>query len=73
MPLYEYKCNKCNNKFETLVLSSDDEINCPDCNSTNLEKLFSTFGVKSEDSFSSSSIPVGSGCGCTPTSCGCKH
>ena len=69
MPLYEYRCEKCENRFEALVLSSGDEINCPKCESTNLEKLFSAFGVKSANS-----IPVnavGSGCGCTPVSCGC--
>ena len=75
MPLYEYKCNKCNNSFETLVLDLTDEVNCPECKSTNIEKQFSTFGVKSEKSFSGPSIPVGGGCGCTPAGCGCgvKH
>lgn len=74
MPLYEYRCEKCESRFEALVLSSEDEISCPKCESTNLEKLFSAFGVKFTNSISISSTPVssvGSGCGCTPVSCGC--
>ncbi len=75
MPLYEYRCEKCENRFETLVLNSDHDISCPKCESTNLEKLFSSFGVKSGSSIHISSTPVssvGSGCGCTPVSCGCS-
>lgn len=74
MPLYEYRCETCENRFEALVLSSGDEISCPKCESTNLKKLFSTFGVKSANSIPISSTPVnsvGPGCGCTPVSCGC--
>lgn len=71
MPLYEYHCSDCENKFETLVLSSADEIACPKCNSSRLEKLFSTFGVKSESSFSEPSVPADAGHGCMPMGCGC--
>ena len=74
MPLYEYRCEKCENGFEALVLNSEEEISCPKCESTNLKKLFSTFGVKSTNSIPVSSTPlnsVDSGCGCTPVSCGC--
>lgn len=32
MPIYYYKCNKCNTKFEnTQVLSSGQEVECPSC------------------------------------------
>jgi putative FmdB family regulatory protein len=75
MPLYEYRCEGCENRFEALVLSSDDEITCPKCEGAKLEKLFSAFGVKTGNSIPISSTPVssvGSGCGCTPVSCGCS-
>ena len=75
MPLFEYKCEKCENNFETLVLSLDEEISCPGCGSKNIEKLFSSFGFKSKNSIPISTSPtssVGSGCGCTPVSCGCS-
>jgi len=78
MPIYEYVCKSCKNEFETLVLNSDDEIACSECGSTDIEKLFSTFGFKSKSSIPVSSTPAspsGSGCGCTTVSCGCstKH
>lgn len=43
MPIFEYRCNDCNNKFEILHLSKEniDEIICPNCNSKNYKKLFS--------------------------------
>lgn len=77
MPLYEYRCLNCEKDFETLVLDSDEEVNCPQCGSGNgnLEKLFSAFGFKSKNSIASSTATVSSGCGCTPVGCGCsaKH
>lgn len=35
MPLYEYKCNQCDNQFESIVkISNRDDIRqCPICNS----------------------------------------
>ena len=40
MPLYEYTCQECEHTFETLVLNGE-EVECPDCNSSKLERLFS--------------------------------
>ncbi|MGQ0794291.1 MAG: FmdB family zinc ribbon protein [Deltaproteobacteria bacterium] len=73
MPLYEYRCSDCQKGFDALVLSSDDEVNCPECGSVKLEKLFSTFGFKKVSIADNAS--VGSGCGCSPVGCGCsaKH
>jgi putative FmdB family regulatory protein len=78
VPLYEYRCEKCENEFETLVLSSGEKISCPECGSGDIEKLFSNFGFKSKSSISVSThneSPLSSGCGCTPVGCGCstKH
>ena len=41
MPIFEYKCNKCGKEFEELVGSSDEEVKCPGCGSSDVEKLFS--------------------------------
>ncbi|MFC2061311.1 zinc ribbon domain-containing protein [Elusimicrobiota bacterium] len=41
MPVYEYNCLKCSNKFEFLLISGDEKIACPECGSEKLEKLFS--------------------------------
>ncbi len=71
MPIYEYLCKDCENKFEELVLNPDDDIFCNLCEGHHLEKMFSTFGFKSESALSSTSETMNSGCMCTPTTCGC--
>ncbi len=50
MPIYEYKCIKCGNKFEILqkMNESDKNINCPECGAAKPEKLFSTFSSSSD-------------------------
>ncbi len=59
MPIYEYRCQCCGEKFEELVFGtvSDDEIVCPKCNERKSEKLISacssTRSGKSSSSFSS--------------------
>ncbi|BBO99745.1 FmdB family transcriptional regulator [Sulfuriferula nivalis] len=40
MPIYDYHCSNCNNKFELLVRSTT-VIACPECGSAQLEKLVS--------------------------------
>jgi putative FmdB family regulatory protein len=44
MPIYEYRCEKCESQFELLVTSSETPA-CPDCGSEELEKKDSVFGV----------------------------
>ena len=41
MPMYDYKCNSCGNKFDKLVSfsASDKDIECPKCNKNGSEKL----------------------------------
>ena len=65
MPIFEYKCEDCNNMFEILHKSTNtqDEVFCPDCKSTNYKKLISVFSSK----ISSSSPDFG---GCSEGSCG---
>ncbi|MBW2062435.1 MAG: zinc ribbon domain-containing protein [Deltaproteobacteria bacterium] len=67
MPIYEYHCQKCNQTFEKLILSSSEEIVCPKCHDRKVEKLMSGFSFKSGENFSSSG---GSSCsGCSSTNC----
>jgi putative FmdB family regulatory protein len=51
MPVYEYKCSECNNKFEVLHKSSTilEEVHCPACDSKNNKKLFSSFSSKTSN------------------------
>lgn len=74
MPIYEFVCTQCKNKFEKLLPMNDgkDGIFCPKCSGA-AQKVFSTFAVSrgsSEMDFSSSG---GGGGGCstcsTPSSC----
>ena len=40
MPLYAYRCEDCDNRFETLVRSGDTP-ECPSCASTHLDRQLS--------------------------------
>ena len=44
MPIYEYKCLKCQEYFELLVMSQDEELElrCPKCGFENFERIIST-------------------------------
>lgn len=44
MPLYEYECQDCHQRFELLVRASTT-LECPTCHSTTLEKQLSVFAV----------------------------
>jgi len=43
MPIYEYKCNDCDEEFELLNTSSKDDtkVVCTKCGSENVKKLIS--------------------------------
>ncbi len=44
MPIYEFKCLKCEEYFEMLVMNTEDqvEMKCPKCESENFERILST-------------------------------
>jgi putative FmdB family regulatory protein len=44
MPIYEYACQQCGQRFEALV-RSDTIPECPHCHSTTLEKQLSVFAA----------------------------
>ncbi|MBU8848837.1 MAG: zinc ribbon domain-containing protein [Desulfobacterales bacterium] len=43
MPIYEFKCSKCEEFFEVLVMGSnnDDTVTCPKCKSEEFERVVS--------------------------------
>ena len=47
MPIYEYRCQDCGEKFEKLVRINSEQIElvCPNCGSKEAEKLLSVFGT----------------------------
>jgi len=49
MPIYEYRCRRCGERFEKFVrsLSARQVLECPRCGSDEVEKAISLFGVGS--------------------------
>jgi putative FmdB family regulatory protein len=47
MPIYEYRCNQCNEEFSELLLNQRqiNKVRCRYCNSKDLTKLISSFSV----------------------------
>lgn len=66
MPLYEYTCRACGERFEILqrLLEGADGLECPACGDHRVEKQFSTFASGAGGSSASTgfSAPSG-GCG----------
>ncbi|MBN1180382.1 MAG: zinc ribbon domain-containing protein [Anaerolineae bacterium] len=65
MPIYEYRCEQCGERFEKLVrgFSGEAGLTCPRCGSDNVKKAVSLFGLGGGGGRASDS---GSSCG--PTS-----
>jgi len=63
MPLYEYVCTECRERFEKLVPRFGDEVACPSCASAAVEKQLSVFAV-------GSATPSFEGCGTGPCEAG---
>lgn len=62
MPIFEYRCESCNTKFEVLHRTSqyEDEVVCPSCGSKNYKKLFSVFSASMGNGGSDSACSDGS-------------
>ena len=45
MPIYEYECRKCRERFEVLQKASDSNagLNCPKCDTDEPERVLSAF------------------------------
>ena len=45
MPIYEYRCRKCGELFESFRAISDDDsgVECPKCGSANPRRVLSAF------------------------------
>jgi len=67
MPIREFRCRKCGEVFEYLILKPSDmeELCCPSCKGKDLEKMLSVFGVAG-----AVEKPSSGGCGsCSSGSC----
>jgi putative FmdB family regulatory protein len=74
MPIYEYVCNDCGQRYERLVVRSGQRVRCPKCDSAKHTLQFSTFSAQPNGSKSAAdcSPSMGPACGCGPNSCGCQ-
>ncbi|MFZ0887409.1 MAG: zinc ribbon domain-containing protein, partial [Candidatus Binataceae bacterium] len=43
MPIYEYRCTKCDRSFEAFVRPHRDKAECPSCHGTRLVRQMSVF------------------------------
>ena len=64
MPLYEYRCQECEHRFEVLqrIGQGADGLSCPKCATARVEKQFSTFASVAPQG-GSASMPSLGGCG----------
>lgn len=63
MPLYEYRCEPCDHRFEALIRSQRDEPRCPKCGNLKVSKEFSVPAAAQAGARGSSLPALESGCG----------
>lgn len=66
MPLFEFECEECGERYEELLRSSSatDEVSCPKCGSARAHRLQSGFSTScSQGSGKAASSGAGSSCG----------
>ena len=52
MPIYEYRCEKCQHVFEKLTFKGDEEeIQCPECGKTEVARVLSATSFMSGSGF----------------------
>ena len=61
MPIYEYRCEECDEPFEVFVRSPSQQADptCPKCGSQRVKKAISLFGVGGTGESNTSSISCG--------------
>lgn len=74
MPIYEFRCLKCKNLFELLLLSNDDklaELKCPSCKCEEFERVLSTtnFTVTNGGTMTGNSCTTSTNMDCAGGSC----
>jgi putative FmdB family regulatory protein len=77
MPIYEYRCEACEHRFDLLTsfAERDRAHVCPSCESTRTRALVSSFAAIGGETEFSSTLPMApsAGGGCCGGSCGCSH
>jgi len=69
MPIFEYECCSCCEKFEIIVFRSDEAVTCPKCDGSDVQRVMSVFGFKSGGEKGAASSRMGSGAGSSCAGC----
>jgi putative FmdB family regulatory protein len=72
MPLYEYRCGRCELPFEKYARTFNDRPDCPGCGASDVTRTLSTFAVSTGSAKSSATPATSGGCGEGPP-CGAPH
>jgi len=70
MPIYEYLCDDCGERYEQIVMSETTKVACPKCESTKKTVQLSVFAAPANGKSSEGASTSSMGGGCGP-SCGC--
>jgi len=72
MPIYEYVCDDCGERYERIVMNKSTVVTCPKCESAKKTVQLSVFAAppNGKSSDGASAAPF-SGGGCCGGSCGC--
>jgi putative FmdB family regulatory protein len=77
MPIYEFRCTTCDERFEELVRGPDAAVACPGCAGGAVERLLSTFAgigtsgrAKPDHSRLMANVGRSGGGGCCGGACG---
>ena len=71
MPIYEYVCDGCQQKFERYVRAWGEAVHCPRCQGTSVEKQLSRFAMSGGAPEPGPAATPGRAC--CGGSCGCAH
>ncbi len=73
MPIYEYVCDDCGERYERIVMNGKTKVTCPKCASAKGTVQLSVFAAHGNGTKSSSgSSGPSSGGGCCGGACGCN-
>jgi putative FmdB family regulatory protein len=70
VPIYEYRCRGCGHDFEKYVHGPSSNVACPSCQSGDITRKLSVFGLKSDGGVMTAPTTGGGGC-CGGGGCGC--
>jgi len=70
MPIYEYACLACGERFEKLI-HGQSQVACPSCESPRVSRQLSVVGVRTGSRFSNEGVGASGGGGCCGGGCGC--